>query len=403
MRWTTPDDIKRRLRRSWDKGKILGAWARDEKLYPLRLALRRPTSADLSSEFDAASRWMKDLDNSSHSVRGFGYELIWTEVNHRVLGRNRVPAGVVVPSEDDHLRLIGKRHDAERFRKLCVHTRQAFPELGDWLARKPLIALEHADEWPEVLAVVQWFRDHPNSGLFLRQLEIENIDSKFIERHRGLLAQLLEILLPPGAATTRGGGIRAFERRYGLLSKPALVRFRVLDDALRISGLSDLTVPVAEFADLDLRVTRVFVTENEVNGLAFPSVANSIVIFGLGYGLDVLSAVPCLKRAQIHYWGDIDTHGLAMLDRLRAEFPHTRSLLMGRNTLLAHRHLWVREEKPHRGHLTRLDADEEDLFEALQANRFGDRVRLEQERISYTLLKEVLTSMTGDENHRAGG
>jgi hypothetical protein len=36
----------------------------------------------------------------------------------------------------------------------------------------------------------------------------------------------------------------------------------------------------------------VLVTENEINGLAFPDVTGGIVIFGLGYGLDRLSEIP---------------------------------------------------------------------------------------------------------------
>ena len=44
--------------------------------------------------------------------------------------------------------------------------------------------------------------------------------------------------------------------------------------------------------------------------------------------------------------GDIDTHGFAILDRLRAWLPQTRSVLMDRDTLLAHRDRWVTEDRP---------------------------------------------------------
>ena len=81
---------------------------------------------------------------------------------------------------------------------------------------------------------------------------------------------------------------------------------------------------------------RVFITENEINGLAFPDVPGSLVIFGLGYGLDRLSEVSWLHRREVHYWGDIDTYGFHILDRLRALFPAARSFLMDRETLLEH-------------------------------------------------------------------
>ena len=93
-------------------------------------------------------------------------------------------------------------------------------------------------------------------------------------------------------------GQRNFEPRYGLASKPSQVRFRILDGRLAIQGLTDLAVPAREFASLDLPVERVFITENEINGLAFPGVPGSLVIFGLGYGLDRLSEVRWLHRSR---------------------------------------------------------------------------------------------------------
>lgn len=73
------------------------------------------------------------------------------------------------------------------------------------------------------------------------------------------------------------------------------------------------------------------------------------MLFKLGYALDLLSGIGWLADRQIQYWGDIDTHGFAMLDRLRAGFPQAQSLLMDRATLLDHQCLWRREEAPYTG------------------------------------------------------
>jgi hypothetical protein len=99
--------------------------------------------------------------------------------------------------------------------------------------------------------------------------------------------------------------------------------------------------------------------------------------------LERLTGVEWLRSKDLHYWGDIDTHGFHILDLMRARFPHTRSLLMDRETLLAHRSAWVREEPPFAGELPGLTVDERALYEDLIANRYGDGVRLEQERIAY--------------------
>lgn len=96
----------------------------------------------------------------------------------------------------------------------------------------------------------------------------------------------------------------------------------------------------------------------------------------------------------MHYWGDIDTHGFAILSRLRTHLPHTRSLLMDRDTLLAHRAHW--SEEPLDGRCTHelpsLKEEEDALFDDLRCDRLGVRVRLEQERIGYPRVREAVLS-----------
>ena len=394
MSWTTPRDLEAQVERSWNLGRLLAAGLLAEQLYPLKLSLKRPSSRELSSRFAEVRQWIRDLEHGSREVRGYGYEIGWTEINHRELGRNRVPCSASVPTEQDALRLIGRAREAQRFRMLCEQTLDEFPTLNYWVARKPLTLLTHADEWLRVLSVLRWFRTHSRPQLYLRQLEIADVDTKFIETHRGLLSQLLDLVLPESALDAGATGSRGFEQRYGLRNKPGMVRFRVLDRRLDIHGLTDLTVPVREFATLRLPVARVFVTENEINGLAFPDLPQSLVVFGLGYGLDALFEVPWLKKTRMYYWGDIDTHGFAILNRLRTVFPDANSLLMDRETLLCHRPLWVPEHKPHLGALPHLTVEEQALFQDLQCDRLGTQVRLEQERVSYASLKLALAALT---------
>jgi hypothetical protein len=260
------------------------------------------------------------------------------------------------------------------------------------MVKRPLRLLEHSDEWERVLAVLAWFRAHPRPGLYLRQLDVPGVDTKFIERRAGLLAELLERVLPLDAVDARAP-CSDFESRFGLRSKPVRIRFRILDPQLYVRGLSDLTVPAAELAGLHLPVERVFITENEVNGLAFPEVPGGFVVFGLGYSLERLGELSWLASKRLYYWGDIDTHGFAMLDRLRAVFPHALSMLMDRETFLAHETQWVEEREPHPGQLSRLTESEAALFQDLQLNRLGMRRRLEQERIGYGWLEQALAAL----------
>lgn len=393
MNWSTPADLKRQLERRWDRGQILAARLTGEPLFPLRLRLNKPGARELAAEFDAVRSWIQALTEASKPERGFGYEIEWRTVNHRVHGRNQVPDAVVVSSEDDALRWLGKTRVAGRFNELSQATLARYPALADWLAHKPLLLLQHAGDWARILAVLDWFCAHPRPRLYLRQLDIPEVDSKFIERRRGLLMGLLDQVLPERAIERDATGIRGFSRRYGLREAPPLIRFRVLDPALMIGGLSDLSVPPVEFAALRLPVERVFITENKINGLAFPPLPGALVIFGLGYGLDRLQDIAWLQQVAVHYWGDIDTHGFAILHRLRASLPHAGSFLMDRATLLAHRALWGQEGDADRftGTLSRLSAAEQTLFDALKQNRFGEGIRLEQERIAYSWLQQALS------------
>ena len=101
------------------------------------------------------------------------------------------------------------------------------------------------------------------------------------------------------------------------------------------------------------------------------------------------------------YWGDIDTHGFAILDRLRAWLPQTRSVMMDRETLLAHRDRWVSEERPASSSLTRLTRAEQDLFADLVTDALGERIRLEQERVDWRWAETSLAAAV--EGHPRSG
>jgi len=392
LNWTQADDIKHQLERRWQRGQILAARLEDEALFPLQLTLKKPDAKALSDHFNAVRLWIQSLIKGSKTQRGFGYEIEWRTVKHRVHGRNRIPTAVVIPTQDDALRLIGKTRAVERFDSLSKATLARFPALAERLARKPLTLLEHADEWNSILAVLDYFSTHPRTGLYLRQLDIQGVDSKFIEARRGLIGELLDCVLPEQAIDTNATGVKGFNCRYGLKEAPPLIRCRLLDAALYIHGLSDLSIPPEQFASLQLPVKRVFITENKINGLAFPDVRDALVIFGLGYGLDRLKEIAWLHHVSLHYWGDIDTHGFAILNRLRASFPDAASLLMDRETLMAHSNLWGQEPSIDRfaGELSRLNETEQSLFTDLKLNRLADGVRLEQERINFGWLQREL-------------
>jgi hypothetical protein len=171
-----------------------------------------------------------------------------------------------------------------------------------------------------------------------------------------------------------------------------LIRFRWLDRSSMLDGrIADATVPLSEFIAYAPSCKRVIVTENKVNFLTLPECADSLAIFGGGYAIDRLGSVPWLSDKPLYYWGDIDTHGFAILSRLRGYCAHARSFLMDRETLLRHRELWNEEPQERRclHDLEMLDDEERVLYDDLRSDRLGERVRLEQERVGYARVVEA--------------
>lgn len=388
MTWTTPADLKVRVQKLWDRGLLLACVAGGEPHFPRRLTLKGPDSRELSERFPEVRDWIAGL-----SAAAGPYRIEWRSVNHRVLGTNEIPAAIWIDRLADALGLLGKRRAADRFAALVELTRDRQPELVPWLAKRPLRALELAEDWPRLLEIVAWLREHPRPAIYLRQIDLPGVHTKLIEGHRGVLAELLDLVLPENSIDGTYTGIGGFCRRYGFLDKPSRVRFRLLDSNVRLLQVEadqDITLTQAAFAALALPVSKVFITENEINFLAFPDVPGGMAIFGAGYGFDNLAAAAWLHGKEIYYWGDIDTHGFAILNQLRGFLPHVVSFLMDRRALLAHRALWGIETQPETGTLARLTPEESALYDQLRKNRWGERVRLEQERIGFDFLLDVL-------------
>ena len=386
--WTTPAELRRRAKRLWDRGAILASLVTGEPLFPRRLPIRGPASAELADCFDEARNWAAAL-RAMPKVR-----LEERAFRHRLLGSNSLPRAAWLDSIDDAVALLGKARERARFEEILDLTRRCRPVLLEWLGKRPLAALEHAQDWEKLLDVVAWIDAHPRPGIHIRQMDLPGVHTKFIEKRRTLLSELLDCALPAAAIERDMAGVRQFERRYGFKAKPERIRFRMLDASCGDFGfrpLADIETDAATFAALEPAVAQAFITENEINFLAFPDVPDSMVIFGAGYGFETLGKARWLNASRLRYWGDVDTHGFAILDQLRAYFSHAESFLMDRATLLACKKLWGQEKAPVERDLRRLNAGERALYEELLANEHGERLRLEQERIGFELVRKALS------------
>lgn len=394
----SPEDIRTRARKLWLSGAPLRAWLGAEALFPYVVPFRKPSAQEWLERFAGLRAEAEQLEAGSKARQGAGYAVVYKEVAHQKLGRLRVPESIVFESSEDVAACAGESAALARFARVAQTLQSTEPRLAAWLAEQPLQALELEGLLPQLLAVVAYFQVHSRPMRYARELGIAGVDSKFVEENRTLLGTWLDRLLPPNAvnATVRGLADYGFERRFGLRYDEPLIRFRWLDRSLMLDGcIADATVPLSEFAAYAPCCERVFVTENRVNFLTLPECTRSLAIFGGGYAIDRLGSLPWLREQPLYYWGDIDTHGFAILNRLRRYWDHTHSLLMDRSTLLIHQALWSEEPRERRSlhDLDVLNEEECALYDDLRCDRLGERVRLEQERIGYSQVMDAVANI----------
>ncbi|WP_426989939.1 Wadjet anti-phage system protein JetD domain-containing protein [Pseudarthrobacter sp. Y6] len=407
--WTTLADLRAQSLKAWGSGALLRAVLEPGGLYPRRRPLKRPTAAGLLRDYAAASAWAAELFSA---VGPFSLET--AEVGRTTVGANQLPAAAVFADTDSEIAFVGKAKEAARFVELDGGLAALHASFRGWTLRRPLKLLELGADALTAARVALWLQDNPEPGIYVRQLSLPGVHTKFIENHRAVISELamglradsaraeiesVDESLPDspaepgsllGLAPARTPAAR-FAAGHGFLHPPELVRFRLLDPAVPLLGKArDLTVTAEAFSTLRLPVAKVLITENLVNFLALPERPDTLAIYGGGYGFTSLRDAGWLRDCEVLYWGDLDTHGFRILDQLRAVHPHVVSVLMDEATLLAHRDAWVPEPTPSTAVLSRLTADESALYKGLSSESFGTAVRLEQELIRWDWALERL-------------
>lgn len=376
--WTTPDDIAARVRRRWDDGSLLRAYANGDPFQPIEVPLRGPKPSQVGDDIAAAREWVAALDAGRRNDTR--YALHWQKIGGRQIGRNLLPIRSVVSSIEQACALLGVTTMVRRFDELLALADQ-HPRVRDWIVGHPHRALELEHEMPQLIAAYVWLDGHRQSQRYLREISAPGVDTKFAERHRPVLAAMLSV-----SASAAG-----FLADLGLKRKPGLVRLRPSPSlGFPRPTLTELAARSEELAQLTVEPRVAVIVENEISYLSVDVPEDGIVFWGKGFEVDSIGRLRWLTEADVLYWGDIDTHGFAILDRLRAWLPRSRSILMDRDTLLAHRDRWVTEDHPAKSVLTRLTPDEYDLYSKLVGDVLGERVRLEQERVDWHWVEQRL-------------
>ena len=319
---------------------------------------------------------LTELIAHSKEKKGYGYFIEYQKVKTRKHGEQDIPVSISFLTEQDFLKYIGKEQDTASFRKDVERILSAFPELVEWVCRFPNKVLDNHRVWDDVLKVCIYFKGNPKPQLYIRELPIQ-VDTKFIERNKGIIKELLDIIIAKSVNLDE----TRFETRFNLRHDEPVVRFRVLDKTLSqalFSGIDDMSIPISKFRETEIPVETVYIVENKMNMLTFPPIHKSIVVWGHGFGVDLLKDVMWLRSKKILYWGDLDVHGFQILSELRSHFSQVESFLMDRETFNRFYEDGIGAETNVEKVLL-LTPEEKEMFDFLR----GGNYRLEQEKIPF--------------------
>lgn len=364
----TPSDLRSRAKKLFDRD--ARSWATErQSAVVLDVPLHPPTEREALDDLNRVREW---VDSWRGVSEGFGIELEWAVRSWSRIGSQEVPVRAVLRGPDAVARFAGEADGWQLLVARIAALRGLAGADADGVLRshaRPIADLDGVD-FNRLIGVLTWLRENPASGRLIRELPIRGIHTKWIESRRRLVEALHR-------AGTGASGL-------GLREPSPLVRLRVLDSSLSFQGLTDVSAPVDDLAASPIRPDRVFVFENIATVLAMPDVPGAVAVHGGGHRVDLVARLPWAQT--VTYWGDLDSHGFAILNHLRARGVEATSVLMDSVTLLDHRDLWGLDPTPNVGVLELLTPGERATLQLLSAE---GNIRLEQERIpwSYALAR----------------
>jgi hypothetical protein len=367
------------------------AWLAGGGTWPLQIPLGVPTEKDAIEDKSSVRSWVsswaawKNVGEVSHEVRK------WAR-----LGAQELPVALTVSNAEDVATLVGQEPRWTRAKERHTQMVDRWPQLGNGgaLAARFSVLADYSEvDFRRLISLLDWLVQNPASNVYLRQLPVEGLDTKWAEQRIGVITGLLKDIRQDTSDDN-------FHEVCGLLRPSHRIRIKLLCPELRklVGGLRDFEAPIEEIAALQIQPTGAVIVENLDTGRALPDIAGTVAIMKLGNAVSGLGSIPWLKAINAVYWGDIDTHGFAILDRARTALPMLRSVLMDEATTLGYRHLWGTEPvQTSNFALRHLNDHELKVYTGLKANTGGQKVRLEQERLPWGFcIAAILEALKAD-------
>ncbi|MCV7193128.1 DUF3322 domain-containing protein [Mycolicibacterium brumae] len=361
-----PADVAKRA--SSTVSRHLKEWVFGGAVAPLTVRLGSPSEAAVAAHRDAVETWVRAWEQSP-------LEATWEERRWPSLGRQLVPVAVTITGADAICEAAGQARQwrtlRQRRERLCaLDDGPAWPAVLEATFRHWKTLSDN--DFDHLLAVLDWLRQNPDSGLLIRQLPIPGVDTKWLGAHRAAVTALAVALGVP--------------EHLGLREREVLRAVAILDPALRRGFPRLFAAPDLELTHLDLAPDRVLVVENLQTLEALPELPATVAVFGSGDNSTAVAEFCWVRSApRVVYWGDLDAAGFAILTRFRT-VRGCESVLMDAAAVHAWEHLAVPDPASEPVDTALLTEAEAAALDLLRRNG----LRIEQERIPMSAAAERL-------------
>lgn len=369
------NDIYLKLQKVYNRGDIFKNYIEDNQLFPMVIKLKKVQEKDIQGNFSLLLKQIKSLKETPFHIE-------YKQFDFKRLGVQTLPVSIKINTVEEYCKIMKNKEFYDKFIEIYKKVIKKYPRLKEYFYKKPMDILEYSLDWDRFFTIVDYFINNQNPNIYIREISLKNIDTKYIEKHKKILDILISTILKIECLSSQSDF--AFEKKYKLKYPLAQVRFRIVDEAINIGGLTDLTVCIDQFEKLQVDCKKVFIVENKITFLSFPKQKNSIVIFGNGYGVGVLKNIKWLEEKEIYYWGDIDVDGFAILSQIRGYFQQVQSIFMDKNIInkFNDKAISYKNKKNYKPQLEHLTKEELLLY-----NDIAIDYRIEQELLPFDFIQ----------------
>ncbi len=421
-----PKDVEKKiLKQEFENKNNLTQRLLGQRPYPIKINLQLPTEKKQAADFKSYQHFLEKW-------RDYPQQKFVKRIDkaYSFMQSTNLPCEFVINNEDEFLEFLPPAYSKEirTFVTRANALSLLFPntQKEDFYFLLKRIIKFSSDDFEKILNVIPQLHENLGNGtLFIRALPLKGIDTKFLENSdnefiimatlkvAGIIKENLcndleeknidEITNLDSVQETSSLSSISTEKDItnneknleteindttlskflNVREKPkGFINVMLLDPELYhyYHGLSMFKISQEELYLKDLPCDNILVVENEQSGYMLPTLRNTIAIFGCGKNLAWSKADWLKSKKKIFYWGDLDSHGFAMLANFRENVgSRVQSILMDRKTIELHLEGRVNEPSSETSiKINQLTDDEQNALKFLQSSELN---RLEQEKL----------------------